>query len=136
MSEDINELAKAVARLARRLRQERDSELTASQLSVLGAIKVGGCDTPGAIAAHERVAAPTATRMLNCLADDGLISRSTHAEDGRQVLISISDKGERILAAERDRRNAWFASRLATLDINEREALRAVTPILLKLADA
>ena len=42
MPTDSQRLAQAVARLNRRLRQERQSDLTATQLSVLGSVRVLG----------------------------------------------------------------------------------------------
>ena len=66
MPTDSHQLARAVARLNRRLRQERQSDLTPTQMSVLGSISILGSSTPGAIAAHERVQPPSITRTLTC----------------------------------------------------------------------
>ena len=136
MPNDSQRLARAVARLNRRLRQERQTELTATQLSVLGSIMKLGPATPSAIAAHERVQPPSITRTLNCLVDDGLVSRDPHPDDGRQVLISLSDKGEDVLAEERARRDEWLAHRLAELTTDERAVLRQASDLLEGLASA
>jgi DNA-binding MarR family transcriptional regulator len=134
MPTDSHQLARSVARLNRRLRQERQTDLTPTQLSVLGAIRTLGSATPGAIAAHERVQPPSITRTLTCLVDDGLVLREQHPDDGRQVLISVSDKGEDVLAEERDRRDEWLAQRLAELTTAERKTLREATALLERLA--
>lgn len=136
MPNDSQRLARSVARLNRRLRQERQSELTASQLSVLGSIMTLGPATPSAIAAHERVQPPSVTRILNCLVDDGLVSREPHPDDGRQVLVSLSDKGENVLADERARRDEWLGRRLAELTAAERAVLRQAADLLEGLASA
>src|SRR3954447_18332520 len=120
MPTDSHQLARSVARLNRRLRQERQTELTPSQLSVLGSILTLGPATPSAIAAHERVQPPSISRTLNCLVDDGFALREPHPDDGRQVIISVSDKGEAVLAEERARRDQWLAHRLAELSTAER----------------
>jgi DNA-binding MarR family transcriptional regulator len=134
MPTDSHQLARSVARLNRRLRQERQSELTPTQLSVLGSIVTLGSATPSAIAAHERVQPPSISRTLNCLVDDGFALREPHPDDGRQVIMSISDKGEAVLAEERARRDQWLAHRLAELSTAERKTLREATALLDRLA--
>ncbi len=136
MPNDSQRLARSVARLNRRLRQERQTDLTATQLSVLGSIMKLGTATPSAIAAHERVQPPSITRTLNCLVDEGLVLREQHPEDGRQILISLSDKGEDVLAEERARRDEWLAQRLAELTADERAVLRKAADLLEGLASA
>jgi DNA-binding MarR family transcriptional regulator len=125
-----------VARLNRRLRQERQTDLTPTQLSVLGAVLKIGPATPSSIAAHERVQPPSITRTLSCLVDKDLALRERHPEDGRQVLISISDKGEAVLAEERARRDRWLAKRLAELTTAERKVLREATALMERLAQS
>jgi DNA-binding MarR family transcriptional regulator len=134
MPTDSHQLARSVARLNRRLRQERQTDLTPTQLSVLGSILKLGPSTPSAIAAHERVQPPSITRTLTCLVDEGLAIREPHPDDGRQVLISVSDKGDAVLAEERDRRDEWLARRLAELSTAERKTLREATALLERLA--
>jgi DNA-binding MarR family transcriptional regulator len=134
MPTDSHQLARSVARLNRRLRQERQTDLTPTQLSVLGSILKLGPSTPSAIAAHERVQPPSITRTLTCLVDEGLALREPHPDDGRQVLISVSDKGDAVLAEERNRRDEWLAQRLADLTAAERKTLREATALLERLA--
>lgn len=134
MPTDSHQLARSVARLNRRLRQERQTDLTPTQLSVLGSILKLGPSTPSAIAAHERVQPPSITRTLTCLVDEGLALREPHPDDGRQVLISVSDKGDAVLAEERNRRDEWLAQRLAELTTAERKTLREATALLERLA--
>lgn len=127
-------LAQAVARLNRRLRQERQSELSPTHLAVLGTVRKLGPATPTQIAARERVQPPSITRSLNCLAERGLITREPDPGDRRQVVVTISDLGEKTLADERDRRDAWLESRLAALDPAERATIAAATDLLDRLA--
>lgn len=136
MPTDSQKLALAVARLNRRLRQERHSDLTPTQLSVLGTLGVLGPSSPTSIAARERVSAPSITRTLNCLVENGHAVREPHPEDGRQVIVSISDLGEKVLGEERRRRDAWLHQRLKGLDARERALLREAASILSDLSDA
>jgi DNA-binding MarR family transcriptional regulator len=135
MPSDSQRLARSVARLNRRLRQERHTELTPTQLAVLGTVMTMGPATPSAIAAREGVRPPSVTRTLNCLTDEGYIVREPHPDDRRQVLVRLSDKGEALLAEQRTRRNAWLDARLSTLSVNERATLREASALLEKLAD-
>jgi DNA-binding MarR family transcriptional regulator len=136
MPTDSHQLARSVARLNRRLRQERQTDLTPTQLSVLGTILALGPSTPSAIAAHERVQPPSISRSLNGLVDEGLAIREPHPDDGRQVIISVSDKGEGVLAEERARRDQWLARRLAELTTAERKTLREAAALLEQLAES
>lgn len=129
----------SLARLARRLRSERDPDnesLPIGQLSVLGVLLRGGECSVGELAAVEKVQPPSMTRTVNCLEDGGYVVRRPHETDRRQVVVALSEKGERTLVADRKRRDAWLAQRLRELSPEERRTLRMAAPILEKLADA
>ena len=129
----------SVARLNRRLRLERhpeNEELSVGQLSVLGALFRDGPCSIGELAAQERVQPPSMTRTVSCLAEGGYVERGPHPTDGRQVVVSLSEKGEQTLAADRKRRDAWLAQRLRELAPEERAVLRQAAPIIERLAHA
>ena len=130
------ELRTAVMRLRRRLANERhpDNELSLGAMAVLGALHRLGDLTVGELAAHERVKAPSMTRTVNCLEDGGHVVRRPHETDGRQVVVSLSEKGRATLLADRRRRDEWLARRLRDLTPDERDALRRAAPILHRLA--
>ncbi len=136
MPTDAHALARSVARLNRRLRQERQSDLTPTQLSVLGATAKIGPATPGAIAAYEGVQPPSMTRTLTCLQNDGLLLRMPHPTDGRQVLVSLSDKGEAAMLEERNRRDLWLGQRIQELSVDDRNVLREAAALMERLAQA
>jgi len=131
-----SELRFSVARLSRRLRNERepDNPLSVGALSALGILFREGECTIGALAAHERVRPPSMTRTVNCLVEDGYAARRADATDGRQVLVDLTDKGREILRADRRRRDAWLAQRLRELTPDERALLRAAAPLIQRLA--
>lgn len=135
MPTDAHQLARSVARLSRRLRQERQSDLTPTQLSVLWAIQQLGAGTPSAIAAVEQVRPPSITRSLNHLVEAGLAVRAPHPDDGRQVLISISQQGEIALDEERNRRDLWLAEGLDELTSAELDTLRDAAVLMDGLAN-
>jgi DNA-binding MarR family transcriptional regulator len=134
MSDTANRLARAVTRLNRRLRQERQSDLSPSQLAILGDIFKLGVATPGQIAEQERVQPPTITRMINGLEADGIVTRRQDPTDGRQVLVELSELGIKTLASERERRDAWLQTRLSELSAADRAKVEAAIDVLTGLA--
>jgi DNA-binding MarR family transcriptional regulator len=130
------ELRIGVMRLRRRLANERhpDNELSLGAMAVLGCLYRQGELTVGELAAHERVKPPSMTRTVNCLEEDGYVSRRPHDTDGRQVVVVLSDRGRETVLADRVRRDAWLNQRLRELTADERAVLRKAAPILDRLA--
>lgn len=127
----------SVMRLSRRLRAERtETGLTLTQLSTLAALERHGASTPGMLADHEKVQPPSMTRILAGLEAQGLVARSPHPTDRRQVVVAATPAALRLLRADRRQREEWLSRQLAALSADEREVLRAVAPLLERLADA
>lgn len=132
-----DELRIALMRIARRVRQQRhDDTVSDSQLSVLYVLTHHGGSTLAALAEHERVTPPSMNRTVNCLVEEGLITRSSSPDDGRKVLIEVTDAGTQLVNKTRQRRAEWFAAELSALDPAEHAALHAAIPVLLKLANS
>jgi len=132
-----DDLRIAILRLSRRMRLERASaDVTDGQLSVLLALWKEGAQTLSSLSEYERVTPPSMNRTVNALVEAGLVSRTTAPEDGRKVLIQATDAGLEVASETKRRRVAWFATRLAELDANERAVLDAAAPILRTLADS
>ncbi|MDT5141250.1 MAG: hypothetical protein QOI79_579 [Mycobacterium sp.] len=91
--------------------------------------------TPGALAIRERVRPPSMTRVIASLADLGFVDRVAHPDDGRQVLVSVSDAGAELLEAERRASQEWLAQRLETLGASDRDTLRVAADLILALVD-
>jgi DNA-binding MarR family transcriptional regulator len=135
-SQLASDLSLAVMRLARQLRFRRpQSPVSLSQLSALATLAKEGAMTPGALAIRERVRPPSMTRIIVSLADLGFVDRVAHPDDGRQVLVSVSDAGADLLEAERRASREWLAQRLETLASAERDTLRAAAELILALVD-
>jgi DNA-binding MarR family transcriptional regulator len=131
------DLRVSVMKLARRLRQQRsDDDISTGQYSVLGALVTHGPRTPRELADHERVQPPSMTRILGSLVDAGLVMRTDHPIDGRQVLMSVTDQGLRVVQETRRQRTAWLARRLAELTPDERATLAEASRIALRLAES
>jgi DNA-binding MarR family transcriptional regulator len=125
----------SVMRLARRMRAQRaDTMLTLSQLAALATLDRHGALSPGELAAHEKISPPSMTRLLGVLEADGLVERTPHPTDRRQVLLAVSTAGQELLKEDRRRRDVWLAQRLRDLDADELAVLERAAGILDRLA--
>ena len=132
-----SELRSTVMRLARRLRNQRsETTLTLGRLAALGTIARHGPLTPGELAAHERVQPPSMTRIISALEEAGLVTRTDHPTDRRQVLVALSPAGQAMIRDDRRRRDAWLAQRMRELDADDLAVLRRAAAVLDRLADA
>jgi DNA-binding MarR family transcriptional regulator len=139
----------SVSRLARRLRGERggvdtqgvdaqgvDILLSETQLAALSALEKHQAMTPGELADHEKVQPPSMTRVIAVLEERGLVLRSAHPTDRRQVVLTATAEGQAVVQRVRRRKDAWLARRLAELTPAERTTLEAAVPVLEKLSQS
>lgn len=125
------DLRTAVMKTSRRLRVEATGDvITPGQYSVLAQLDSHGPHTPRELADREHVQAPSMTRIVNALAEQGFVSRSAHPGDGRQVQVSITPAGEAALEEARDQRTAWLAQRVAGLSPEDRLTLSRAAHIM------
>ena len=132
----VVQLRLAVMRLARRLRQQTEGEITASQLSALSSVSRLGPLTLGALAAVERVRPPTMTRIVGHLEAAGLLVRRPAPADRRSAEVELSPSGRELLDRSRTRKDAYLAERLATLGPAELAVLRRAAAVLERLLEA
>lgn len=118
-----------ILRMSRRLRQESVGDITASQMSALASISLAGDASLGELAATERVAPPSMTRIVGRLEEQGLVRRRHDVADRRVSRLEMTPVGERLLAATRSRRDAYLAERLQSLSDEEREIVNRALPI-------
>ncbi|WP_319460571.1 MarR family transcriptional regulator [Micromonospora sp. RTP1Z1] len=131
------QLRDAITRLNRRVRQARPvGDLTVTQLSALTSLKLAGALTPRELADVERVQPPTMTKIVAKLEERGLVQRTPHPTDGRQVILAPTEGGRAVLDQFERVRDEWLASRLAALTEDERDTLRRAAEILQQLARA
>jgi DNA-binding MarR family transcriptional regulator len=123
-------LRPVIARLGRRLRQEAGGALSPSQSAALTTVAAHGPLTPSELAARERIQRPTATRVLARLEEAGLLERAGDPADRRSSLVSATAAGRALLAAQRERKDAFLARRLDRLDPSELAVLDRAATIL------
>jgi DNA-binding MarR family transcriptional regulator len=128
-------LRDAIARVNRRMRQTRPlGEVTISQFSALQSLESAGALTPRELAEVERVQPPTLTGIVGHLEDKGLIVRTPHPTDGRQVILAASPAGRELVESFRRSRDEWLAQRLTKLSPEERDTLQRAAEILGRIA--
>jgi DNA-binding MarR family transcriptional regulator len=124
-------LRDSITRLNRRLRQARPiGDLTITQLSALTSLELNGALTPRELADAERVQPPTLTKIVAKLEERGLVQRTPHPTDGRQVILAATESGRAVILEHRRARDAWLAKQLAALTPEERETLGKAAEIL------
>jgi DNA-binding MarR family transcriptional regulator len=125
----------AVARTARRLRQEADGGLSPTLIAALATVERHGPLTPSKLAEIERVQRPTATRLVAKLEQGGLVLKDADPLDGRVSYLRLSPEGARLLKKLRKRKNAYLAKRLRGLDDDELATLERATQILERILE-
>ncbi|WP_051809141.1 MarR family winged helix-turn-helix transcriptional regulator [Actinoplanes subtropicus] len=130
-------LREAIQRLNRRVRQTRPvGDLTPGQLSALTSLQLAGALTPRELADVERVQPPTMTKIVGKLEERGLVIRTPHPTDGRQVILAPTEPGRAVYAQFEQLRNEWLADQLAALEPEDRAVLVRAAEILQQVARA
>jgi len=100
------EFAAAIRRARSRVAERSGAELTPAQFRLLAAL----ADTPslsvGELAQEAGVSSPSATRMLDGLEQEGIVSREREEGDRRRIAVRPTAKGKRAMAAAHKRVDA------------------------------
>ena len=129
------DLRTAVMRTSRRLRIEATGDvITPGQYTVLAQLNSYGPQTLRVLAEREHVQAPSMTRIVNALTEQGLVTRTANPADGRQIHVGITPAGQTVLAEAREQRTAWLAQRVAGLSEEDRRILSRAAHLMQQLA--
>jgi DNA-binding MarR family transcriptional regulator len=120
----------AVGRLQRQLRRRAVGDLTLSQVSALVSLEQHGPLRAGDLAARESVSAPTMTRILAVLEEQGLVEREVDPSDRRASSVVLTPAGAKMLDSLRKERTAFLVERLGRLDDDERRRLADAVEVL------
>lgn len=131
---DAARLRVAVLRLSRRLRKHELAGLTPSQLSTLSSVGAMGPVRLGDLAAAERIAPSTLTRLVNVLEERGYLLRQAAPEDARAYLVTVTESGREVLERIRQEATSLLTDILLTLPADQLIALAAALPALEQLA--
>lgn len=132
-----DQLHSAAIHLLRKLRREdAASGLNAPRLSALSVVVFAGPVTLGDLAGAEQVRPPTMTRIVDALAEQGLVVKKRNAKDGRSTLIHATTSGKKLLMQGRERRVRALAAQIAALNAGDREALGDAAEIMRRVIAA
>lgn len=128
-------LRMTLGRLNRRVRQHGPQTLSSSQASTLASVETLGPVRLGDLAVREGVTAPTQSRLVASLEQQGLLRRMPDPEDRRATLLDITAQGRRQLQRLRGERSAFLVAQLGRLSGEQRQALVTALDALETLAE-
>ncbi|WP_163508795.1 MarR family winged helix-turn-helix transcriptional regulator [Fodinicola acaciae] len=125
----------AISRISHRLRlQAQSDDMTPTRLSALAIVAKNGPLRLGDLAARLGTSAPTMSRIVDWLLQQGLVDRWPDPDDQRAGLIGMADRGTAWLDEIRTRNTGYLAEKLAILSERELAALAAAVPVLERIA--
>jgi DNA-binding MarR family transcriptional regulator len=126
-----------LSRLKRRLREQGgQDDLTPSQVSVLLRLEKDGPATASGLARAEGMRPQSMSTIVTTLQQAGLVSSSPDPEDGRQTLMSLSKKCEKLLRESRAARQDWLTAAIQQqLSAQEQQKLSAALELLGRLTE-
>jgi DNA-binding MarR family transcriptional regulator len=134
-AELASRLRLTVTRLARRLRTQLPGQLSPSQLATLSTVERLAPLTLGELSSAERVKPPTMTKIVACLEEAGLVSRTVDRSDRRVARVEATAAGLAFLDNSRRQKDAYLAERLHRLDADDRAALERAADLLERLLE-
>ena len=110
-------------------------ELSLTAVSTLRRLEMYGPHRLTDISRLEGVTQPAMTQLVSRLERDGLAQRATDPQDGRVVLVQITEKGRTAMRHRREQRANRLAELMANLTGAERAAIVQALPALEKLTE-
>ena len=135
LAQDLRGLA---GQLKRRLREQADTgDLTPSQIAVLLRLERDGPATTSALARAESMRPQSMGSVIAALEAAGLVSGEPDAKDGRQTILSLTERCRQWLREGRAARQDWLSHTIQDrLSPQEQEQLAAALLLLRRLVDA
>ncbi len=127
---DVARLRAAIMRLSRRLRKHDLADLTPTQLSALATVARDGPLKLGDLAAAERIAPSTLTRLVSALEERGYLARGPVPGDARASMVSVTEAGTLVLRRIKHETTTLLTDSLLTLPPDQLAALAAALPAL------
>ena len=126
------QLLPGAALLTRLLFRQLGGEISRTEVGLLSTLG-GGPRRITALAELEGLAQPTMTTMVKQLEQRGLVKRERQTDDGRVVLVSLTEAGSVTLEDYRSRVRAMLGTYLAEIPDEQVHALAAATDAVAQL---
>jgi len=123
--------------LVRKLKQHQlGDELSMPESSTLSRLDRGGPATSSDLARLDKISPQSMGATIATLERRGLVVRSRDPEDGRRIVLAITEQGRQVRRDRRDARTQQIARALEDgFTETELGQLRTVTPLLERLAE-
>ncbi len=136
-TEFASDIRAVATRLVRNLRQQHsDSGYSHVDLLTMSLIHEHGSLLPSELAQLERVSAQAISQVVQKLYDGGCIKKTADKADKRKTTLSLTAKGNQILARVWEEKNEWL---IATIDAlftdKEMETIEKALPLLKRLSE-
>jgi DNA-binding MarR family transcriptional regulator len=133
--QSVLDLMQAIGLLVRRTRNESYAgELSMTEAVVMSRLANDGPATTAALARAERMKPQSMGTTITSLEGMGIVRRTPHATDGRQMLIELTEKGILLRNKPREAKQMWLSQAIAELDGEERDTLFKAAGIIKRLA--
>ena len=131
------EMRTLIGKLKRKLRDQAGGEdFTPSQVSVLLRLEKDGPATASNLAKAEAMRPQSMSALIAPLEAAGLVRGAPDPNDGRQTLLSLTQKCKERIQERRAAKQDWLTRTiLAKLSAQEQERLAAALPILARLVE-
>lgn len=130
----VVDLSQSIGMLVRRARAvAATDELSWTETAVLRRLAVEGAATTAELARVQEMKPQSMRTVVASLEEMGMVERSPHATDGRQVNLELTAKGMAAQKRASEVKQTWLAQAIARLDARERETLFEAGRILKKL---
>jgi DNA-binding MarR family transcriptional regulator len=132
----VTDFTQAVGLLVRRVRAATAShELSLTEAAVMKRLATDGPATIADLARAESMKPQSMGTTIAALEEMGLVERTPHPTDGRQMNILLTAKGAAVRKSAGDAKRTWLAQAIGQLDEQERETLFAAGEIIKRLAE-
>jgi len=126
----------AIGLLVRRVRAAAGShELSLTEAAVMARLARAGPATTADLARAEGMKPQSMGTTIAALEEMGMVERTPHPTDGRQVNIELTAKGAAVRKSAGDAKRTWLAQAIAQLDKQEQATLFAAGEIIKRLVE-
>jgi len=106
-----------------------------TESSVMSRLANDGASTIAALARAEGMKPQSMGTTITSLEEMGIVKRTPHATDGRQMLIELTPKGTQLRKKNREAKQMWLSQMIKQLDAGERDTLFKAAEIIKRLAE-
>jgi DNA-binding MarR family transcriptional regulator len=132
----VSDFGHAIGLLVRRVRAAAAAnDLSMTESAVLGRLEREGSMTTAELARAEGVKPQSMGTTVAALEEIGLVARSPHPTDGRQMILSLTAKGSTVRSNVKSAKHVWLAQNIAQLEKHEQEALFAAGEIIRQMVE-